>query len=90
MVHLGGENGEGHERAEEAEGDPVGGKLSDAKVEHQELKLGRHGQAGVPDVTGTPAPQLHRAARPAVLLLPEGKEAGRQLQNTPSCGEPLI
>lgn len=86
MVHLGGENREGHKRAEEAEGDPVRGELADAKVEHQELQLGRHGQAGVPDVTGTPPPQLHWPAGPAVLLLPEGKEAGRQLQNT---NEPL-
>ncbi len=49
-THLRGEDGEGHEGAEEAEGDPVGGEFADAKVEDQELQLGCQGEAGVPDV----------------------------------------
>lgn len=79
---LGGEDGEGHKGAEESEGDPVGGKLADAKVEHQQLQLGHEGEAGVPDVARAAPPQLHWTARPAVLLLPEGEEAGGELRRT--------
>ena len=55
------------------------GKLADAKVGDNELQLGAHGQRGRPDVDRGAAPQLHGAARPAVLLLAVREEAGRQL-----------
>ena len=55
----------------------MGGKLADAEVQHDEIELLLHGQAGGPDVDCCLAPQLHRAARPPVLLLAVGKEAGR-------------
>lgn len=55
------------------------GKLADAKVAEDELQLGGRGQAGSPDVLCRATPQLHRAARPAVLLLPVCEETGRQL-----------
>ena len=83
-LHLRGEHGEGHERAEEAEGDPVRGKLADAKVAHDELQLIWQRQPGVPDVLGAAPPELNRATRPAVLLLPICEEAGRQLRDPPA------
>ena len=60
----------------------MGGKLADAKVEQQQLELGRHGERGGPDVLRTAAPQLHWAAGPAVLLLPVREEARRQLRES--------
>lgn len=39
FVYLGGENGEGDEHAEEAKGDPVGGKLAHEEVENHDLHL---------------------------------------------------
>ncbi len=58
------------------------GKLADAKVAHDKLQLGGHGQARSPDVPRSAPPQLHRAAGPAVLLLPVGEEARRQLHGS--------
>ena len=78
--YLRGEDREGHEGAEEAQGDPVGGELADAKVEQQELQLGGHGQRGPPDVLGAAPPQLHGPAGPAMLLLAVRKEAGGELR----------
>lgn len=80
-AHLGSEDGEGHEGAEEAERDPVGGEFAQAEVEDQELQLGGQREAGAPDVPCAAAPQLHWTARPAVLLLPEREEARRQLRS---------
>ncbi len=78
--YLRGEHGEGHEGAEEAQGDPVRGKLADAKVAHDELQLGGQGQRGCPNVHCCAAPELHGAAGPAVLLLAVRVEAGWQLR----------
>ncbi len=80
VARLRREHGERHERAEEAEGDPVRGELAHAKVQQQQLQLGAQRQAAAPDVGRRAAPQLHRAARPAVLLLAVREEAGRQLR----------
>ena len=56
------------------------GKFADAKVEEQQLQLGGEGQRRLPDVLRAAAPQLHRAARPAVLLLAVCEEAGGELR----------
>ena len=74
--YLRGEDREGHNGAEEAEGDPVSSELADAKVQQQQLQLGGHGQRRLPDVLGATPPQLHRTAGPAMLLLAVRKEAG--------------
>ena len=50
--------------------------LADAKIEDDELQLARGRQAGGPDVGRGATPQLHRTARPPVLLLAVCKEAG--------------
>ena len=63
----------------------MGGKFADAKVQDYEVELLLHRQAGGPDVDCCFAPQLYRAARPAVLLLAVGEEAGRQLQEQDAC-----
>ena len=77
---LGGEDGEGHEHAEEAQADPVRGKLADAKVAQNEVQLVLQRQFGRPDVRRRLPPQLHGTARPPMLLFPVRKETGGQLR----------
>ena len=78
--HLGREDGQRHQRAEEAERDPVRGKLPHAKVHQQQLQLGAQRQGRAPDIGRRAPPELDGAARPAVLLLAVREEARRQLR----------
>lgn len=56
------------------------GEFADAKVAEDEVQLANGWQARSPDVTCCLAPQLHRSARPSMLLLAVSEEACWQLQ----------
>ena len=81
-IYLWGEDGQGYKGAEEAQADPVGGKLPDPKVQDDEVQLFLHGQAGGPDVDRCLAPELHRAAGPTMLLLAVREEARGKLHRS--------